>query len=100
MTTMIFGAVMGSVGLSTVPSTSSLVAIMFGPRWLAMLFGLAFFSHQVGGFLGVWLGGLLFERTGSYDVVWGLTILLGVFSAVINVPIVEKPVRRHAPATA
>ena len=100
VTTLIFGAVMGIVWLSTVPPTSSLVAIMFGPRWLAMLFGLAFFSHQVGGFLGVWLGGLLFERTGSYDVVWGLTILLGVFSAVVNLPIVEKPVNRAVPATA
>jgi len=99
-TTLIFGAVMGIVWLSTVPPTSSLVAIMFGPRWLAMLFGLAFFSHQVGGFLGVWLGGLLFERTGSYEVVWGLTILLGVFSAVINLPIVEKPVDRGVLAAA
>ena len=73
---------------------------MFGPRWLAMLFGVAFFSHQVGGFLGVWLGGLLFERTGSSDLVWGLTILLGVFSAVVNLPIVEKPVQRPAQAAA
>ena len=64
---------------------------MFGTRWLAMLFGFAFFSHQVGGFLGVWLGGLLFERTGSYDVVWWLSILLGLLSAVINLPIVERP---------
>ena len=57
-----------------------------------MLFGFAFFSHQVGGFLGVWLGGVLFERTGSYDVVWWLAILFGVLSALINLPIVEKPV--------
>jgi predicted MFS family arabinose efflux permease len=65
-----------------------------------MLFGFAFFSHQVGGFLGVWLGGLLFERTGSYDVVWWLSILLGLLSAVINLPIVEKPVPRLAAASA
>ncbi len=98
--TLIFGAVLGLLWLSTVPPTSGLVAIMFGTRWLAMLFGFAFFSHQVGGFLGVWLGGLLFERTGSYDVVWWLSILLGVLSAVINLPIVEKPVVRPAAAPA
>ena len=66
------GAVMGLLWLSTVPPTSALVALMFGTRWFATLFGFAFFSHQVGGFLGVWLGGILFERTGSYDVVWWL----------------------------
>ena len=64
--------------LSTVPPTSGLVAVMFGTRWLAMLFGIAFFSHQVGGFLGVCLGGVLYERTGSYDVVWWLGVLFGV----------------------
>jgi predicted MFS family arabinose efflux permease len=65
-----------------------------------MLFGVVFFSHQVGGFLGVWLGGVLFERTGSYDAVWWLSILLGLLSAVINLPIVEKPVQRVAAAPA
>jgi MFS family permease len=98
--TLIFGAVMGLLWLSTVPPTSGLVVTMFGTRWLAMLFGFAFFSHQVGGFLGVWLGGLLFVQSGSYDVVWWLSILLGVLSAVINLPIVEKPVARPAVATA
>jgi MFS family permease len=98
--TLIFGAVLGLLWLSTVPPTSGLVAVMFGTRWLAMLFGFAFFSHQVGGFLGVWLGGLLFERTGSYDVVWWLSILFGLLSAVINLPIVEKPVARVAAAPA
>jgi MFS family permease len=96
VTTLIFGAVLGLLWLSTVPPTSGLVAVMFGTRWLATLFGFAFFSHQVGGFLGVWLGGYLFERTGSYDLVWWLSILLGVFSALINLPIVEKPVARLA----
>jgi MFS family permease len=96
--TLIFGAMMGLFWLSTVPPTSGLVAVMFGTRWLAMLFGFAFFSHQVGGFLGVWLGGVLFESSGSYDVVWWLSILLGLLSAVINLPIVEKPVARLAPA--
>ena len=95
-TTVIFGAVLGLLWLSTVPPTSGLIAVMFGTRWLAMLFGFSFFSHQVGGFLGVWLGGLLFVRTGSYDAVWWLAILFGVLSAVINLPIVEKPVVRPA----
>jgi MFS family permease len=96
VTTLVFGAVLGLLWLSTVPPTSGLIAVMFGTRWLAMLFGFSFFSHQVGGFLGVWLGGLLFVRTGSYDAVWWLAILFGVLSAVINLPIVEKPVVRPA----
>jgi len=96
--TLIFAAVMGLLWLSTVPPTSSLVAIMFGTRWLAMLLGVAFLSHQFGGFLGVWLGGYLFEMTGSYDTVWRIAVLLGRLSAVINLPIVEKPVRRLAAA--
>jgi len=96
VTTLIFGAVLGLLWLSTVPPTSGLVALMFGTRWLTTLFGFAFFSHQVGGFLGVWLGGYLFERTGSYEAVWWLSILLGVTSALINLPIVEKPVARLA----
>ena len=98
--TMIFSAVIGLLWLSTIPPTSALVAIMFGQRWLTMLLGVAFFSHQVGGFLGVWLGGVLYERTGSYDVIWWCTIALGVASAIINLPIVEKPVARPAPAAA
>ena len=98
--TMLFGAALGLLWLSTVPPTSGLVALMFGTRWLAMLFGLAFFSHQLGGFLGVWLGGVLFERTGSYDAVWWLAILLGLLSAAVNLPIVEKPVQRLAAAPA
>ena len=91
---IVFGAVMGLLWLSTVAPTNGIIALMFGTRWLATLAGLAFFSHQVGGFLGVWLGGLVFVRTGSYDAVWWLSILFGVLSAVINLPIVEKPVVR------
>jgi MFS family permease len=98
--TLIFGAVTGLLWLSTVPPTSGLVALMFGTRWLTMLFGFAFFSHQVGGFLGVWLGGWAFEATGSYDVVWWLSVFFGVASAIINLPIVEKPVARPVAATA
>ena len=96
VSTLLVSAVLGLMWLSTVPPTSGLVAVMFGTRWLAMLFGFVFFSHQVGGFLGVWLGGILFERTGSYDMVWYLAIVLGLLSAVINLPIVEKPVMRTA----
>ena len=98
--TLVFGAVIGVLWLSTIPPTSALVAIMFGNRWLTMLLGLAFFVHQLGGFLGVWLGGVLFERTGSYDVVWWGAIFFGVASAIINLPIVEKPVVRPAAAPA
>ncbi len=100
VTTLIFGAVTGLLWLSTVPPTSGLVAVMFGTRWLAMLFGFAFFSHQVGGFLGVLLGGFVFERWGSYDPVWWLSVFFGVMSALINLPIVEKPVARAAMAPA
>jgi MFS family permease len=100
LSALAFGAAMGLLWLSTVPPTNGLIALMFGTRWLTMLAGFAFFSHQVGGFLGVWLGGVVFERTGSYDVIWWLAILLGVLSAVINLPIVEKPVARAAAAAA
>jgi len=98
--TLIYGAVTGLLWLSTVPPTSGLVATMFGTRWLAMLFGFAFFSHQVGGFLGVWLGGLVYDYVGSYNPVWYLAIFFGVMSAIINLPIVEEPVMRTAAATA
>jgi MFS family permease len=100
VTTLIFGAVTGFLWLSTVPPTSGLVAVMFGTRWLGMLFGVAFFSHQVGGFLGIWLGGVLFERTGSYNIVWWLSVAFGLLSGLINLPIVEKPVARAFPAAA
>lgn len=95
-TAMIYAAITGVTWLSTVPPTSGLVATMFGTRWLSMLFGFVFFSHQVGGFLGVWLGGLVYESTKSYDPVWYLAIALGIFSALINLPIVEKPAARMA----
>jgi MFS family permease len=95
-TCLAFGASMGLMWLSTVPPTNGIIALMFGTRWLATLAGFAFFSHQVGGFLGVWLGGIVFDRTGSYNAVWWLAILFGVLSALINMPIVEKPVVRVA----
>jgi MFS family permease len=89
-----FGVVTGLAWLSAIPPTSSLVALMFGTRWLATLYGFAFFSHQVGGFLGVWLGGVVFEKFNSYMPIWWLSVLFGVLSAAINLPIVEAPVRR------
>jgi MFS family permease len=95
-TCIVFGATMGLMWLSTVPPTNGIIAVIFGTQWLATLAGFAFFSHQVGGFLGVWLGGVVFDRTGSYDLVWWLAILFGVLSAIINLPIVEKPVARIA----
>src|ERR1041384_1534764 len=97
---LIFGSAMGVLWLSTVPLTSALVALMFGPRFMATLFGFVFFSHQVGAFIGVWLGGYLYERTGSYDIVWWLAVALGIFAALVNLPIRERPVARLAAAPA
>ena len=89
------GAISGLTWLSTVPPTTALVALMFGTRWFATLYGFAFVSHQVGGFLGVWLGGIVFDQFGSYTPIWWLSVLFGVLSALINLPdIVEKPVAR------
>jgi MFS family permease len=99
-TAITFGAVMGFLWLSTVAPTNGLIVVMFGTRWLATLAGFAFFSHQFGGFIGVWLGGYVFERTGSYDAIWWLSITFGLLSALINLPIVEKPVARRAAALA
>jgi MFS family permease len=98
VTTLIFGAVTGLLWLSTVPPTSSLVAVMFGTRWLSTLYGFAFFSHQIGGFLGVLLGGIAYEYTGSYTAIWWLSVFFGCMSALINLPIVERPVARPAMA--
>ncbi len=100
LTCMLFGAAIGLLWLSTVPPTSGLVMLMFGTRYMAMLYGFAFFSHQVGGFLGVWLGGALYEATGSYNMVWWLSVALSFASAAINLPIKERPVRRPVAAAA
>lgn len=99
-TAIVFGMITGITWLSTVPPTSALVALMFGTRWFATLYGFAFFSHQVGGFLGVYLGGVIYEASGSYTPVWYLSIFFGVASALINLPIVEKPVERGVPQPA
>ncbi len=96
---LIFSGFMGMLWLSTVPLTSGLVADMFGVRYMATLFGIVFLSHQIGGFLGVWLGGYLFDITGAYDVVWWLSVLLGLMSAAIHLPINERPVAKLGTAT-
>jgi MFS family permease len=93
---LLFSAAMGLLWLSTVPPTSGLVAIMFGPRYMATLFGFVFFSHQVGAFLGVWLGGRLYDQYQSYEVVWWLGVALGIFAAIVHWPIREQPVKRLA----
>jgi MFS family permease len=92
---VLFAATMGILWLSTVPPTNALVALMFGTRYLAMLGGLVFFSHQVGSFLGVWLGGALYDINKSYDPVWWMGVALGVFAGVVHLPIRERPVDRE-----
>lgn len=95
---LLFAAAMGLLWLSTVPPTSGLVALMFGTRYMGTLFGFVFFSHQVGAFLGVWLGGLLYEGSGSYDLVWWISVALGVAAAVLHWPIAERRAPDLAPA--
>lgn len=90
---MIFAAAIGVLWLGTVPLTSGLVAQIFGVQYLSMLFGIAFFSHQIGSFLGVWLGGWVFDSTGSYDAIWIASIALGLLAALVNLPIIERPLR-------
>jgi MFS family permease len=90
----IFAGVMGLLWLSTVPPTNATVAQIFGVAHLSMLGGFVFFSHQIGSFMGVWLGGYLYDRTGSYDVVWYIAIALGVFAALVNLPVREAPIAR------
>jgi MFS family permease len=95
----VFAASLGVLWLSTVPPTNGIVAHVFGVRYLAMLSGFTFFSHQIGSFLGAWLGGKLYDVTGNYDVVWYLTIALGIVAGLINLPIDEREVRRVSPVT-
>lgn len=96
VTVLCFGAIMGLIWLSTVPLTSALVAQIFGPRYMATLFGIVFLSHQVGAFLGAWLGGYVFDLTGSYTIVWWISVALGVMSGILHLPINEKPLPRVA----
>jgi predicted MFS family arabinose efflux permease len=98
-TTIIFAAVIGLTWLGTVPLTSGIVAQVFGPRYLATLVGIVFLLHQVGSFLGAWLGGYAFERLGSYETVWWAVVLLGLVAAALHLPIDERPmVRLGTPA--
>jgi len=99
-TVYVFSGVMGLLWLSTVPPTNAAVAQIFGISHLSMLSGFIFFSHQIGSFMGVWLGGYLYDKTGSYDIVWYLAIALGVFAALVNLPVRESPIQRATPQTA
>lgn len=90
----VFASVMGLLWLSTIPPTNALVAQIFGIQHLSMLGGFVFFSHQVGSFMGVWLGGFLYDRTGSYDIVWMIAIALGVVAGLANLPVREGPIAR------
>ena len=94
---LVFSAVMGFLWLATVPATSGLVAVMFGTRYMALLYGIVFLGHQIGSFIGVWLGGWLYDRSGSYDLVWWLGAALGIMAAVVHWPIKETPVSRIVP---
>jgi predicted MFS family arabinose efflux permease len=92
----VFAGVMGFLWLSTVPPTNAVVAQIFGVQHLSMLSGFVFFSHQIGSFMGVWLGGFLFDKSGSYDLVWMIAIGLGILAALANLPIQEAPLKREA----
>ena len=96
----LFSSVMGLLWLSTVPVTNAIVAQVFGVQYLSMLGGFVFLSHQLGSFMGVWLGGKLYDATGSYDVVWWIAVALGVFAAIVNLPVREHAIARRAPAPA
>jgi predicted MFS family arabinose efflux permease len=96
-TVLVFSALMGSLWLATVPLTSGLVAHLYGLRYMGTLYGIVFLSHQLGSFLGVWLGGRLYDAYGSYTAVWWLGVAIGAFSAVVHLPIREAP-RGLAPA--
>jgi predicted MFS family arabinose efflux permease len=96
----VFSAVMGVLWLSTVPATNAAIAQIFGVRHFSMLGGFVFLAHQIGSFLGVWLGGKLYDATGSYDVVWWISVALGVFAALVNLPVRETAIPRAAAAAA
>ena len=98
VTIMTFSFSIGVLWLSTVPLTSGLVAQIFGVRYMATLFGVVFFTHQIGSFLGAWLGGYVYDKTGSYDIVWWVAVALGVAAALLHWPINERPVARLATA--
>lgn len=94
-----FAAAIGLLWLATVPLTTSIVAQVFGARYMAMLFGIVFLAHQLGAFLGVWLGGYLYDTSGSYDVVWWMCVVFGLLAALVHLPIDERPLSRLTAAT-
>lgn len=100
MSVYVFASTMGVLWLSTVPPTNAVIAQIFGVQYMSMLGGFVFLSHQVGSFLGVWLGGRLYDATGSYDVVWWIAAALGVFAAIVNLPVREAAITRVAQRTA
>lgn len=93
VTVLVFAACMGLLWLGTIPLTSGLVAHIFGVRYMSTLFGIVFFSHQLGSFLGVWMGGIVYDATGSYDAIWMASILLGLIAALLHLPIAERSLR-------
>ena len=96
LTVLLFACVLGILWLSTVPLTSGIITVVFGPYYMSMLYGIAFFSHQIGSFLGSWLGGRLFDTYGSYEVMWWISVALGFIAALMHMPIKEKAVQRLA----
>ncbi|HPO17974.1 MAG TPA: MFS transporter, partial [Rubrivivax sp.] len=96
----LFAAAMGLLWLSTVPTTNAVVAQIFGVQYMSMLGGIVFLTHQLGSFLGAWLGGRLYESTGSYDVVWWISVALGIAAALLNWPVRDAPIQRPAPQPA
>lgn len=95
---LVFAAAMGFLWLGTVPLTSGIVGRIFGIRYLSMLYGIVFLSHQVGSFFGAWMAGLIFDATGSYNIAWGFAIALGLFAGLVHLPIADAPVKRMRPA--
>ena len=96
LTVLLFACVLGVLWLSTVPLTSGIITVVFGPYYMSMLYGIAFFSHQIGSFLGSWLGGRLFDIYGSYEIMWWFSVALGFIAALMHMPIKEKAVQRLA----
>ena len=94
LSVLLFASLLGVLWLSTVPLTSGIISVVFGPYYMSMLFGIVFFSHQVGSFLGSWLGGKFFDAYGSYDIMWWSCVLLGFLSALIHMPIKEISIPR------
>jgi MFS family permease len=95
---IIFSVVMGALWLATVPLTSGLVAYIYGLRYMGTLYGIVFFSHQLGSFLGVWLGGRLYDIYGNYTLVWWVGVGVGLFSAIVHLPVKERPMTSAAAA--